>query len=104
MPETLQRVADQAIQLHGAMGVCADTPLTSIWAAARVLRLADGPDAVHWRKAGQLELLRQRENPLARLPYYSPPRGDGAPVFRRTADPVSAESAAAVEAFERVMG
>jgi len=40
-------VIDRAIQLHGALGVCQDSFLAHAYAAARALRLADGPDEVH---------------------------------------------------------
>lgn len=46
-PNVLQRVADEAIQMFGGAGVSADVPLAAIFASARVLRIADGPDAVH---------------------------------------------------------
>jgi acyl-CoA dehydrogenase len=44
---TLWKVVDRAIQVHGALGVSADTPLEGMYRAARVLRIADGPDEVH---------------------------------------------------------
>jgi acyl-CoA dehydrogenase len=47
VPAALHRVVDRAIQVHGALGVSADTPLESMYLAARVLRIADGPDEVH---------------------------------------------------------
>jgi acyl-CoA dehydrogenase len=40
-------VIDRAIQLHGGAGVSGDTFLAHAYAAARSLRLADGPDEVH---------------------------------------------------------
>lgn len=42
--------------LHGAGGVSQDTPLAQLWAAARTLRLADGPDEVHKRSLARREL------------------------------------------------
>jgi len=103
VPATVQRIADQAIQIHGGAGVCADTPLATIFASARVLRLADGPDEVHWRKAGQLELEAQRESRLRGLGLYTPARDATEPTFRRTTDPISAKSAAAIASFEKSM-
>jgi acyl-CoA dehydrogenase len=47
VPAALHRVVDRAIQVHGALGVSADTPLEGMYRSARVLRLADGPDEVH---------------------------------------------------------
>jgi acyl-CoA dehydrogenase len=47
VPAALSRVADRAIQVHGALGVSSDTPLEGMYRGARTLRLADGPDEVH---------------------------------------------------------
>jgi acyl-CoA dehydrogenase len=44
VPQVALEVIDRAIQVHGAMGVCQDTPLASMWAHLRTLRIADGPD------------------------------------------------------------
>jgi alkylation response protein AidB-like acyl-CoA dehydrogenase len=57
-PNVLQRVADEAIQMHGAAGLSDDVPLTAIFAAARVLRIADGPDAVHRGLIARVELAK----------------------------------------------
>ena len=46
-PKTALWVIDKAIQVHGGMGVSDDTPLASMWANMRTLRIADGPDEVH---------------------------------------------------------
>lgn len=46
-PSMLQKIVDQAIQMHGGMGVSDDIPLTALFGYARSLRLADGPDEVH---------------------------------------------------------
>jgi alkylation response protein AidB-like acyl-CoA dehydrogenase len=46
-PNVLQRVVDDAVQLFGGAGVSQDVPLTSLFALARALRIADGPDEVH---------------------------------------------------------
>ena len=37
------------------MGVCQDTPLASMWAHIRTLRIADGPDEVHLNQMGRRE-------------------------------------------------
>ncbi|MCB0501400.1 MAG: acyl-CoA dehydrogenase family protein [Bacteroidetes bacterium] len=47
VPNVLQQVADEAIQMFGGMGLSHDVPLAAIFANAKVLRIADGPDAVH---------------------------------------------------------
>jgi len=46
-PNVLQKVVDDAIQIHGGAGVSQDTLLSGFFAQARTLRLADGPDEVH---------------------------------------------------------
>src|SRR5215217_6232586 len=46
-PNLALRVIDRAVQAHGGAGVSDDFPLASMWANARTLRLADGPDEVH---------------------------------------------------------
>ena len=48
VPAAFHRVVDRAIQVHGALGVSSDTPLEAMYRGARTLRLADGPDEVHW--------------------------------------------------------
>jgi acyl-CoA dehydrogenase len=45
--ELAQWVADRAIQVHGAAGVSEDFVLAQLFAHARILRIADGPDEVH---------------------------------------------------------
>jgi acyl-CoA dehydrogenase len=55
-PLMAEWVLDKAIQAHGAGGVSQDFPLAHLWAAARTLRLADGPDEVHRRSLAHREL------------------------------------------------
>jgi acyl-CoA dehydrogenase len=55
-PATAEWVIDKAIQAHGAAGVSQDFPLAQLWAAARTLRFADGPDEVHKRSLARREL------------------------------------------------
>ena len=43
----LHDVIDRAIQVHGALGVTADTPLEAMYREARYARIYDGPDEVH---------------------------------------------------------
>ena len=58
VPERVCQIIDQAIQLHGATGVSQWTPLARMYAGQRTLRLADGPDEVHWHVVGRAELAR----------------------------------------------
>ncbi len=46
-------IIDKAIQIHGGEGVSQDTFLAYVWAAVRILRIADGPDEVHLRSLGK---------------------------------------------------
>ncbi|MGW2510247.1 acyl-CoA dehydrogenase family protein [Streptomyces scopuliridis] len=55
-PRAVVGIIDSAVQLHGAGGVGQDFPLAELWAAARTLRLADGPDEVHQRSLARREL------------------------------------------------
>jgi len=64
-PNLAQRVIDQAIQMHGGAGVSDDFPLTAMFANARVLRLADGPDEVHRALIAKLELKPYLNRPSA---------------------------------------
>ena len=59
-PNVLQRVVDEAIQIHGGAGVSHDVPLTAIFTVARALRLADGPDEVHRAMVARVELAKYR--------------------------------------------
>ncbi|CAB4711263.1 unannotated protein [freshwater metagenome] len=63
---TLWRVVDRAIQVHGALGYSTDTPLEKMLRHARAARLVDGADEVHqaliarnlrasWRDTGSLD-------------------------------------------------
>ncbi len=55
-PAMSQWVIDKAIQAHGAAGISQDFPLANLWASARTLRFADGPDEVHKRSLAWREL------------------------------------------------
>lgn len=52
-PSMALTVIDRAIQIMGGKGVSSDTPLAHFYAAARTLRLADGPDEVHMSQLGK---------------------------------------------------
>lgn len=59
VPNLAQKAADAAIQIHGAAGLSNDFPLTALFANARILRLADGPDEVHRGLIAKLEMRAQ---------------------------------------------
>ncbi|MEV0358665.1 acyl-CoA dehydrogenase family protein [Nocardia sp. NPDC050697] len=56
----LHDVVDRAIQVHGALGLTADTPLERMYRQARYARVYDGPDEVH-RMSTARRLLRSPE-------------------------------------------
>ncbi|HEX6935595.1 MAG TPA: acyl-CoA dehydrogenase family protein, partial [Actinomycetes bacterium] len=58
VPRMACRVIDDAIQVHGGAGVSDDFPLAAMYAAARTLRIADGPDEVHVRSVARAEIHR----------------------------------------------
>ncbi len=62
------RVTDRAIQAFGGAGVSGDFPLAALYAGARTLRLADGPDEVHLRAVARQELA-EREAFGPPVPY-----------------------------------
>jgi len=55
-PAMATRVIDRAIEVYGGMGVSDDSPLAYFYAWARVLRIVDGPDAVHRRTVARMEM------------------------------------------------
>ncbi|KAM0954409.1 putative aminoglycoside phosphotransferase, acyl-CoA oxidase/dehydrogenase, central [Dioscorea sansibarensis] len=59
-PNMALAVLDMAMQVHGAAGLSSDTVLSHLWATARTLRIADGPDEVHLGTIAKLELRRAR--------------------------------------------
>lgn len=61
VPRIAQRAADAAMQMHGGAGLSDDFPLAALYAHARVLRLADGPDEVHRALVAKLELHAQAD-------------------------------------------
>jgi acyl-CoA dehydrogenase len=58
VPERVCRIIDQAIQIHGALGISQHTPLARMYTDQRTLRIADGPDEVHHMVVGRNELRR----------------------------------------------
>jgi acyl-CoA dehydrogenase len=55
------QIVDEAMQMHGAIGVSQWTPLARMYAQQRTLRLADGPDEVHWHVVGRQEAASMEE-------------------------------------------
>ncbi|XP_009616534.1 putative acyl-CoA dehydrogenase IBR3 [Nicotiana tabacum] len=59
-PNMALKVLDTAMQVHGGAGLSGDTALAHLWATARTLRIADGPDEVHLGTIAKMELQRAR--------------------------------------------
>jgi acyl-CoA dehydrogenase len=62
VPERVCKIIDDAMQIHGATGLSQWTPLASMYAKQRTLRLADGPDEVHWYVVGRAEIAHWAED------------------------------------------
>ena len=60
VPRMARRVTDQAIQAFGAAGLTDDFRLPDLYRTARWVSIADGPDEVHARTVGRLELAPYR--------------------------------------------
>lgn len=61
-PAVACKIIDQAMQLFGGKGLSNDTPLAGLYAYARTLRLADGPDEVHRNVVAKIEIKKYRES------------------------------------------
>ncbi len=59
-PQMACEVIDRAIQVHGAAGICDDTPLARMYGWHRAMRLFDGPDEVHMRTIARTELGKEK--------------------------------------------
>ena len=70
VPERVCNIIDEAIQMHGATGVSQWTPLARMYAGQRTLRLADGPDEVHWNVVGRAEIARYEGEEVAGVPTH----------------------------------
>jgi acyl-CoA dehydrogenase len=55
-PQVALKVIDEAMQMHGGVGISQDTPLANMFIQMRTLRFADGPDAVHRMQVARKEL------------------------------------------------
>lgn len=58
-PAMAEKVIDRCMQIHGGAGLSSDLPMAHMFAWARVLRLADGPDEVHLAAIAKSELRKQ---------------------------------------------
>jgi acyl-CoA dehydrogenase len=69
VPAMLQRIADRALQVFGAMGGSDDTPIHQALAWGRLLRIGDGPDEVHLRQIFRMEPMPNWS--IANSPYLA---------------------------------
>ena len=72
-PNMACKVVDWAIQAFGGAGTNNDYGLAAMYATARMLRLADGPDEVHRNQLAKLELRRHAgKGPIEPHGSYAP--------------------------------
>ena len=88
-PEVATWVIDRAIQAHGGAGVCQDTVLPELYAVARILQIADGPDEVHHMAIARRET---RALPARSRSPRPEPTGAAAAVPSRQPDAARASS------------
>jgi acyl-CoA dehydrogenase len=69
VPAMLQKIADRAMQVFGAMGGSDDTPIHQALAWGRLLRIGDGPDEVHLRQIFRMEAVPSWS--IANSPYLA---------------------------------
>ncbi|UGY01511.1 acyl-CoA dehydrogenase family protein [Bradyrhizobium quebecense] len=69
VPAMLQKIADRAMQVFGAMGGSDDTPIHQALAWGRLLRIGDGPDEVHLRQIFRMEPMPEWS--IANSPYLA---------------------------------
>ncbi len=67
-------IADRAVQVLGALGTTADTPAGAAYTKARLLRIYDGPDEVHYRTIYRLEAEAAAVSNRSFQDYMTPPR------------------------------
>ena len=91
----LQRIADRAMQVFGAMGGSDDTPIHQALAWGRLLRIGDGPDEVHLRQIFRMEAM-----PSWSIADFALSRGASVVIFSTISRSVSGE----VGAQRRVRG
>ncbi len=59
---SLWRIIDRAIQVHGALGYSTDTPLADMLKQARWARFADGADEIHQMRIAQRTIAAWKDN------------------------------------------
>ncbi|MCP4382551.1 MAG: acyl-CoA dehydrogenase [Hyphomicrobiales bacterium] len=59
---SLNRIIDRSIQVHGALGYSTDTPLASMYQHARWARFADGADEIHQMRIAERAIAAYRDS------------------------------------------
>lgn len=59
---SLNRIVDRAVQIHGALGYSTDTPLASMFQHARWARLADGADEIHQMRIAERTIAAYKDH------------------------------------------
>ena len=59
---SLNRIIDRAIQVHGALGYSTDTPLAHMFQHARWARFADGADEIHQMRIAQRTIAAYKDH------------------------------------------
>ena len=59
---SLNRIIDRSIQVHGALGYSTDTPLAHMYQQARWARFADGADEIHQMRIAQRTIAAYRDH------------------------------------------
>jgi acyl-CoA dehydrogenase len=62
--EAVGRIVDRCVQVMGGLGVMADSPVETIWHAARAFRIYDGPSETH-RDAIARQIMKRSAQDLA---------------------------------------
>jgi acyl-CoA dehydrogenase len=64
---SLNRIIDRAIQVHGALGYSTDTPLAHMFQHARWARFADGADEIHQMRIAQRTIAAYKDTGSTRV-------------------------------------
>jgi acyl-CoA dehydrogenase len=64
---SLNRIIDRSIQVHGALGYSTDTPLASMMQHARWARFADGADEIHQMRIAESAIKAFTDNGSTRI-------------------------------------
>jgi acyl-CoA dehydrogenase len=59
---SLNRIIDRAIQVHGALGYSTDTPLANMFQHARWARFADGADEIHQMRIAERTIAAYKDD------------------------------------------